>query len=249
MAVDRLIKNTQEYNDINQAYGKDAKYVGYKYGGAKGEASTNKTQAELKETDSDIKKVVEEWYATNLSDEDKYLADGTFCVDRSISSTPGEWMSSEPALSGDKDLRGFGANNTAYGAYGRFKGTTKTNIPQFTCPRGEDIFTVANGGLGKKIGLITADEVVAAGTGPSSDNFYYYLNKGIYPDYWTLSPYRFNVDYASLLTVANDGLLSFSYNNSGGEGVAPVINLSAEYASKLLGTGTIDDPYYLTEEQ
>ncbi len=240
-AADRAIVADQAFN----ANYDDAKYVGYKYGGAKGEASTSKQEAEAKDTDSDIKKVVEEWYTANLSEEDKYLADGTFCNDRSISETAGEWWNYETmSLSGGQDLRGAGRNFTAYGAYGRFNGSKPTYTPQFTCPRGDDILTVANKGLGKKIGLITADEVIAAGGCRNTNCYYHYLNKYL-SAYWTLSPYNNDNYYASVLTVNSYGAMtSYSVSAAYNE-VAPVINLSAEYAKQLEGGGTIGDEYKL----
>ncbi len=251
--ADRFIKTGQAFN----ANSKDAKYVGYKYGGQAGIASTSKSQAEEKTTDSDIKVAVEAWYEANLKDEDKYLADGTFCIDRSISANPQEWWSSEPALDGSQDLRGYGQNNTAYGGYRRFVGSKKTNTPQFTCPRGEDILT-------EKIGLITADEVVAAGasTNPelNSQTLYHYLKKSSNISYWTLSPSYFSEEYyfgGAMVTTVNDlgtanygdafdlGLMSVSSRLS----VAPVINLSAEYVSKLTGEGTTSSPFELSTGQ
>ena len=89
--------------------------------------------------------------------------------------------------------------------------------------------------------LITADEIVAAGSGKyATSNSSYYLYKGSW--YWSLSPASMYASTATVLVVYSDGqLYSFMVYSSGG--VAPVINLKAEYASTLKGTGTIDDPY------
>ncbi len=241
--VDRFVKSEQMFN----VFDNDNKYVGYKYGGALGEASKSKAQAEEKDTDSDIKKAVEDWYEANLSEVDKYLVDGTFCVDRSISDKPGEWDSNEPALSGDQDLRGYGSNVTSYGAYGRFFRTTTTNIPQFKCPRESDKFTVSNGGLRYKIGLITADEIVAAGGRRSySGSKYHYLNKTSNASFWTLSPQNFYLNDAYIINCSYNGVLSGAYAETS-NGLAPVINLGASWASILEGNGTASNPYKIPD--
>ncbi len=248
--AERFIKTEQNFNANNN----DAKYVGYKYGGNAGEASTSKSQAERKDTDSDIKKVVETWYDVNLSDEDKYLVDGTFCIDRSISATPGEWGGEALVLEGEQDLRGFGETVTLYGAYGRFLngGSRRTDpTPSFTCPRESDKFSVGNGGLGRKIGLITADEVVAAGVSTSnslgSHTCYHYLNKAHNYAFYSLSPSYFN-NSASVFGINRYGGLSIvSVDQTNTMSVAPVINLGASWASILEGDGTASNPYKIPD--
>lgn len=44
----------------------DAKYVGYMFGGTQGEASTSYEQATKNETDSDMKKALDNWYELNI---------------------------------------------------------------------------------------------------------------------------------------------------------------------------------------
>ncbi len=229
----------------------DAKYVGWMFGGANGSASTSREQAQRNETDSPIKTKVDEWYKTNIVDTGygDYIADAIFCNDRS---TPGtsttEWT--------DDTGLGYGSNNTGYGALERFMtGNNGTNIsgktnpqPQFICPQENDKFTVeeiskGNGALTYPVGLITADEIVAAGSGKySTANNNYYLKKTSM--YRSFSPYLFYRIYANMFNIVENGSLSFTATHSGGA-VAPVINLKAEYLDKLQGNGTIDNPYYL----
>ncbi len=222
----------------------DNKYAGWMFGGAPGTASTSKAQAQTNETNSDIKTFVDSWYKKTIVDQnlgDK-VADVVFCNDRS---TPGK---AETGYSDDTGL-GYGSNYTAYGA------TARTNVwntdvskvqPRFTCPQKNDAFTVndenkGNGDLTYPVGLITADEVLAAGSGKyGAKNSSYYLYKGLW--YWSLSPYRFNVDASVFMVYSGGGLSNFYVSYPGG-GVAPVINLKPEYVKTMIGDGTINNPY------
>jgi len=226
----------------------DAKYVGWMFGGANGSASTSKEEAQRNETNSEIKTATDNWYKTNIVDTgySDYVADKIFCNDRS---TPGK---NETGLSVDTGL-GYGNNATGYGAIARegFSGTTNYESPKptFVCPQENDKFTVSaeNGGNGNStypVGLITADEIVAAGSGKyNTANSSYYLAKGSM--YWSFSPSY--IDTSGVAVVSNVGssgnLSKNSVHNSGA--VAPVINLKPEYLNQLKGTGKANDPYYL----
>ncbi len=224
----------------------DTKYVGWMFGGTNGSASTSKEQAQRNETDSLIKTQVDEWYKTNIVNTGyaNYIADSIFCNDRS---TPG---SSVTGWINDTGL-GYGNNYTAYGAYAR-SGVEKANFdkvqPQFTCSQENDKFTVketsgGNGNLTYPVGLITADEIVAAGSGKyGTKNQNYYLYKESW--YGSFSPYRIWANYAHVFGVSNEGSLKETEVISNVEFI-PVINLKSEYLDKLQGNGTIDNPYYL----
>lgn len=193
-------------NQIWNSYYNDAKYVGWMFGGTNGSSSTSKEEVQRNETDSEIKKKVDEWYKKNVEDTGygNYVADAIFCNDRS---TPGQsatgWIS-------DTGL-GYGKNVTAYGATERFLiGNNGTNLsantkpqPQFTCPQENDKFTVketsgGNGALTYPVGLITADEIVAAGSGQyGTTNENYYLNKRSW--YRSFSPYYINASAFSTI--------------------------------------------------
>ena len=118
--------------------------------------------------------------------------------------------------------------------------------PRFTCPQKNDAFTVSdevkgNGDLTYPVGLITADEIVAAGSGKYGiSNSSYYLYKGSW--YWSLSPFCFYSGAGMFIVYSSGYLGSTGVYNAGGA-VAPVINLKAEYVNTLRGTGMIDDPY------
>jgi len=225
----------------------DAKYGGWMFGGAQGEPSTSKVQAQTNTTNSDLKILVDAWYKTNIVDKnlgDK-VADVIFCNDRT---TPGK---AATGWSSDTGL-GYGTQVTAYGA------TARTNVwnteeskatPRFTCPQRNDAFTVSdeengNGDLTYPVGLITADEIVAAGSGKyNSMNSNYYLYKGFI--YWTLSPSVMGGTGDSVgifINYKNGQLYSYAIYNTT-VSVAPVINLKAEYVQTMIGDGTINNPY------
>jgi len=227
----------------------DAKYVGWMFGGAQGTASTSKAQAQTNETNSEIKMAVDNWYKSNIVDTgySNYVHDAIFCNDRS---TPGKGAT---GYSSDTGL-GYGNNATGYGAYARsgVKSVNYNNVrPQFTCPQDNDKFTVSvenggNGALTYPVGLITADEIVAAGSGKfSTVNSSYYLKKDKW--YRSFSPANFFIatsGYALVFVVVSSGSLD-DYHVYDGGAVAPAINIKPEYLDKLQGNGTINNPYFL----
>ncbi len=245
---DRFTHTEQSFN-----YSDDAKYVGWMYGPANETEgtttpSTTKAEAQTNTVSSDIKKVVDTWYKTNIEDAGygSAVADVLFCNDRS---TPGKDIT---GLSSDTGL-GYGKNVTAYGAYARLGGVLSGpnyNNPQptFKCPEKNDAFTVSddkkgNGALTYPVGLITADEIVAAGSGKfATENQSYYLYRPS-SRYWTLSPYNFDNSFSDIFNVYTNGALTMISVNYGANAVAPVINLSAEYASTMIGDGTIGNEY------
>lgn len=104
---------------------------------------------------------------------------------------------------------------------------------------------VGNGALEHPVALITADEIVAVGGGKyNTNNTNYYLYKSGSYVQWSLSP--FSMDsyiYASVFSVNTTGNISYNYINNTSGAIAPVINLSYDYAVTLVGTGTIMNPY------
>ncbi len=237
----RFIKTGQAYNSSYN----DNKYVGWMYGPSGTTASTSKAQAQTNTADSTIKEVVDAWYKTNIADKGygSAVSDTLFCNDRS---TPGK---AETGWFEDTGL-GYGSNYTAYGAFARMRacfGGYTGATPTFRCAQKNDAFTVndtskGNGALTYPVGLITADEIVAAGSGKyDTYNQSYYLYRPGYW-YWSLSPSNFYGTYSSVFTVNPSGQFYRNYVYTGGA-VAPVINLSAEYVKTLRGTGTTSDPY------
>ncbi len=237
---DRFIKVNQSYNEQC----KDNKYVGWMYGPAGTAASTSVEQAQTNTESSSMKKVVDAWYKENIVDTGygNNVSDEIFCNDRS---TPGKDFTGWNADTG----LGYGVQHTAYGTIARAQVfSSKAAAPVLKCTKQNDVFTVVdikkgNGALTYPVGLITADEIIVAGSGRyETRNSKYYLYKT--EDYyqWSFSPGGFNGDCASAFYIAKNGSLSSFYVNISAA-VAPVINLSAEYVNTLIGEGTIESPY------
>ncbi len=183
------------YNDVpvrindtsyNNSYS-DAKYVGYTY-------NNNGV-----ETDSEIKKALEDWYETNLEkDFGKYIADGIFCNDR----TPG-------------------ANSGYYAAYDRIN----SENPTLKCSNKDDRYTVSaslgNGLLTKPIGLITADELMIMAY--FNKNWEPEHPLGFYALPLTMTPSKFLNNKAYIYKGGSDAIV-----NTTGAIITPVINLKAD---------------------
>ena len=241
--------NSERFINTNQVYNtnhNDNKYIGWMYGPTGTTVSTSKEEAQTNVENSTIKEVVDAWYKTNIADKGygNAVSDTLFCNDRT---TPGK---ESTGLSIDTGL-GYGTNTTAYGTYARMRlkfGNQTDVAPTFKCLQKNDAFTVndtskGNGALTYPVGLITVDEIVAVGSGKyATNNTKYYLYKSANFYYWSLSPYNFTNSYVNVFIVGTSGNLSYTNVNRGGA-VAPVINLSYEYASTLIGDGTMENPY------
>ena len=190
---------------------------GYMYGNLEDGASytTSKLQAQTNTNSSAIKVVVDEWYATNLSDYASYIADSLFCNDRTV-------------ISGN----GYGSSYTDY-RWNSKKGT-------LTCQEQNDRFTVddevnGNGDLTYPIGIISADEAYIV-TGLTS-SLSSYLNTGV--SYWTMTPWYLTSSAWMMYVNATSGLSS--YYSSGSYGIRPVINLKPGVLNS--GDGSASNPY------
>ena len=93
------------------------------------------------------------------------------------------------------------------------------------------------------VGLITADEISAAGGKYFESNTKFYLYKTESYDLWSFSPFQVRRSYVSTLSIEASGTFSFNSVSFANGAASPVINLSAENAGELLGNGTIDNPY------
>ncbi|HBA37853.1 MAG TPA: hypothetical protein DCY94_03940 [Firmicutes bacterium] len=252
--ADRYTHTGKAWNAISN----DAKYVGWMFGGDDGVPSEKKdvevsdTTEEAKgkaatynQTDSDIKELwVDPWYKTNIEDKNlgKYVSDEIFCNDRSMGRSYSTYTN-----------KGFGTTPTNYAAGTRFlssdPGYTDAT-PTFKCPQKNDAFTKedttkGNGFLKYPIGLITADEIVAAGSGKYGfANKYYYLYKNnSYQYYRSLTAYRYS-GAAEMFMVYSDGNLAYA-GVSGDGAIAPVINIAPEYAKTMVGEGSMTKPYQI----
>ncbi|MBQ6687560.1 MAG: hypothetical protein IJN03_03455 [Bacilli bacterium] len=198
----------------------NSKYVGYTYNDGTG-----------KQADSTIKGLVDSWYKDNLSEKyGKYIADGIFCNDREIA----EKVEVYPGL-----------YHEYYAPYNRLNNLS----PQLTCPNKNDRYTVndkiGNGLLTYPVSLITADEVMFAGSllNSNTSNDHY-----MFSDTWTISPaFQAAESYIhAYYSIGNgklaDKYLAWTYD------VRPVINLKADV--KFTGNGRIDtnSPYEIVME-
>ncbi len=242
--------NDARYAKVSQRWtykNNDNKYVGWMYGGAQGEASTSKAGAQANETNSEAKIAVDTWYKENIVDTGygSNVVDMIFCNDRS---TPGK---ATTGYSIDTGL-GYGTNVTGYGAMAR-TGVWKTDniAPKFTCEVKNEAFTVnesdkGNGKLTYPVGLITADEILAAGSGKyrtANNQYYLYKSSSYYG--WAFSPCYMDTNEggARVFIVYASGYLSHTETSDTHGAVAPVINLSADYVSTLTGDGTMTNLY------
>ena len=174
-------------------------------------SSTNLIDARTNTTDSAIKTKLDSWYKTNLANYTSYLADTTFCNDRSIASGSGYLTTP----------------STIYSAYRRIQ---DNKAPSLKCSQENDRFKVSSDSakLNYPVGLILADEVALAGGKSGSANSNYYLYNGKY--FWTLSPSHFNsyYSYALVWRVMSTGGLYPWGRVPNSFGVRPVINLKAD---------------------
>ncbi len=246
-SIDRFTHIEKVFNTSSD----DNAHEGWMYGSTLQSGTDAYERTHANTNNSTLKTLVNEWYDTNLTSYDEYIADAVYCNDRSM---PGQ---SVTGIIWDTGL-GYGTNATAYGVFGRLIdfetiGAMEPSLPQFVCPQKNDAYTVGDGVHGnaigttksRKIGLITMDEVVAAGGIFSTQNKDYYLYKSSDYSYWTMSPLGFNIN-ANMVIVFTSGLL-FSEGVDTIDAVAPVISIKAEYARTMTGSGAAGSPYQIPD--
>mgnify|MGYP004557471667 CR=1 FL=1 len=177
---------------------------------------------------STMKGTLDTWYKNNLTSYASYIADETFCNDRSVTGGSGYLTTS----------------TTTYGAYGRLY---EKKTPSLKCAQDNDKFKMSNESvkLDYPISLITADEVSMAGGVWNTSNSNYYLYNGQY--FWTLSPSSFNSSnsLARVWSVFPSGSLDTWFDVTNSIGARPVINLKAN-TQITKGDGTALNPYTVT---
>ena len=190
-------------------------------------SSNSLVSAQTNTTNSTIKTKLDSWYKTNLTSYASYLADETFCNDRSITG-------------------GTGYKTDSYTYYGANTRLYENKKPSLKCSQGNDIFKVSsnNAKLDYPIGLILADEVALAG-GISSNNNYYLYN-GKY--YWTLSPSYFTSSHslATIWNVSRLGGLNPWDDVTNSHGIRPVINIKQDVIISR-GDGSVLNPYVIAK--
>ena len=254
---------------FNYAYGDNA-FVGLMYGnvgcsngtsanqsactsaGGTWTASTSYANAHANINKSTILKYLEEWYDNNIANYDNYIADTIWCNDKST-------VNDTTFNPGSMTL----GTNYGYGLNVNYYGTTRRIIdaeaviplgdsPSLICPNDNlggklSKYTVSdkingNGDLDKKIGLLTADEVVYAGGG--NVNFSYYLLKNTENWFWwALSPGGFSGGGAGVWGVVGgrSRLVYDGVDNRFG-GARPSLSLKSTVPIAS-GKGTRTSPY------
>ena len=183
--------------------------------------------------DSTVKTKLDSWYKENLVSYSSYLADETFCNDRSVVSGNGYKVDSY----------------TIYGAYTRLQ-AKKT--PSLKCVQENDKFKVSSTSakLDYPVGLITADEVSFAGAkswsteNTANTNFYLYTGAL----YFTMTPAAFDSAKTSgmVMLVRNNGILDTGDRENYSFGIRPVISLKSDVTISK-GDGSSINPFVLSE--
>ena len=144
-----------------------------------------------------------------------------------------DWCFDHNVASTDSDGKEY------YGAYKRIK-TDKS--PSLVCSGTK--LTKYKDGTSMYVGTLTADEISFAGA-TGSDNYTHYLMnnyaKSNYLYWWSLSPYRFNVDIDSVFHVNGSGVL-VNYLVDNDASARPAVSLASN-AQITGGNGTISNPY------
>ena len=192
-------------------------------------------------TNSTIKTANDNFYKNKLTGYSNYIDTSPgFCGDRST-------LNNQSGV-------GTGTVSTYDKGYLR----VSTNTPSLKCENSSDYYTVSGASTGNKaltfpVGLITADEVLLAGSsGGVFDGAYNYQKTTpnayltISQHFWTMTPIGYynpfgNTYWYSLVFFVNtSGLVDDSYTINT-FGLRPVINL--KNALKFTGDGTKNNPY------
>ena len=192
------------------------------------EATTGSTNV----NDSTIKTVVDSWYQSNMTGYTKYLEDTVWCNDRSVYQV-GPWNP------GNSE-----ADEFYFNSYNR---VNHTYSPKLSCDNLVDSFTVnsenGNGALTYPVALLTADEVMLAGTAEGgvvvSDS---YLNASGF----TMSPlgyYSYGDGFTPKIYSMDDGNPSLTTFRL----VSPSISLRGDL-TVASGYGSSEEPYELILE-
>ena len=178
-------------------------------------------------TNSVIKTTLDTWYKDNIAEYTSYLADTTFCNDRSIN-----WGSGYLTTA-----------TTTYGAYGRL---VEKKIPTLKCIQNNDKFMLSNedAKLDYPVSLITADEASMAGGVYGIANSNYYLYNGQYTWMLSASSFASSNSFARAWNVLPSGSLFDWENVARSFGTRPVINLGSN-AKIVKGDGTALNPYVI----
>ncbi len=170
--------------------------------------------------------VEDEWYINNMIGYTNYLEDTSWCADKShdVNYKTSGW-----------NYNGGSLNSfLSFDALSRLR----SGKPSVSC-KSEYGLSVANKGVERPVGLITADEVVLAGNVQGDpDN---YLSTG--SAYWTMTPVGYN-NWGAANYYVNPGGSLLNYFVDIPYGVRPVISLKKE-VEFVAGIGISNSPYVI----
>ncbi len=235
----------------NSVYG-DNTYAGYMYGTPN--ASTYE-ETHQPVSDTVIKTMIDSWYEENIKDTkyEELLEDIVFCNEKSVETDfsnytyPG-WLKVD-----NYKNDGSGTKKTLYQGSGRVGINAGITKPTLTCSQLNDRFTVSNsignGALKYPIGLLSADEVVYAGStggfqgkNTEANNFDYYLFVGG-KHTWTMTPHRADANNI-MLVIGAEGNIGNEVVQMDNVLVRPVISIRSDIMI-VDGNGTKISPYIL----
>ncbi len=229
---------------FNKDYNDNA-YIGFMYGTA---GASDYASAHANTNKSTILRNLELWSKNNLELYEDKLADTIWCNDKSTFTTLTSGTTYGTGL-------GYGTNQTGYGAYNRIYGGNVASYASHSliCPNDKnggrlskftvDDTTNGNGNLTYKIGLLTADEIVFAGSAAFLYNRSTYLQENTGTNWWwSLSPYYFDGDNAGVWAVLSGNLGGSGVDND--FGLRPVISLISSTTISG-GSGTSEEPYII----
>ena len=178
---------------------------------------------------------LDNWYYTNIEQKgySDQVEDTIWCNDRSISELNG-WNPD-------------GGNTRSYLYFEAYKRAYTTYIPDLSCTRDIDRFTVntdnGNGELDYQVGLLTVDEIMLAGGNKNTENRTYYLYTG---QHWWLGSSIYLYDNIAIgAGVSGAGLLFVGDHVYSTYGVRPSISLKPGTESTG-GDGSAENPYIVS---
>ena len=254
---------------FNAKYNDNA-YLGWMHGTV---GSSDYTATHKNTTNSDIKTVVDNWYASNIANNEKYhskVANTIYCSDRSITSPtdmptitlPSGTVYTNTGLGYAKNVtfyRGVKSfvNPVSNDTTNNFWVASEVQAPTYVCANRNDEFTLSveaggtngygNNALIYPVGLLTADEVVFAGGNfvrtDGSSTNNSYFLKPTTNWYWTMTPSRFDGSRAVVFLVSTVGHIGYYHVNTTAGSVLPAISLKSDVTVSSLGDGTSTNPY------
>ncbi|MGN0974140.1 MAG: hypothetical protein ACI4OT_05295, partial [Bacilli bacterium] len=186
----------------------------------------------VKYSTSDIKGVVDNWYNTNLTNYDQYIAASTYCSDTREDNDNN--LAQILIASGAKNVYGIFSRGDLVDTDNDGENETIYLKPDLSCNEEDKVES--------KIALLSADEATLAGVG-ALDISGNYLKKNYI--WWTMSPFNFS-DYAFATLIDT---YNFDFSNTKAVSleigyVRPVVTLKATTTINS-GSGTNTDPYII----